>query len=215
MTRIFAVSVVLVFLTLCTAPEKKLPILGYRDVNMVEKNGETIADTIYHTIGDFRVHNQDGNVITNATFSDKIYVADFFFTTCPTICPVMTAQMLRVYDQYQTNDKVKLVSYTIDPKHDSVSVLKEYANKLEVSSNTWHFVRAGKDSIYNLAEKSYMVRAAEDQFAPGGFIHSGAFALVDPKRRIRGLYDGTRPEDVDRLIAEIRILLKEIEMTNE
>ena len=215
MIRILSVSAILILSASCSPKEKKLPILGYKDVKMVEKNGETIADTIYHTIGDFRVHNQDGKVITNNTFSDKLYVADFFFTTCPSICPVMTAQMLRIYEEYHTNEKVNLVSYTIDPRHDSIPVLKEYADKLEVSSDTWHFVRASMDSIYNLAEKSYMVRAAEGQFAPGGFIHGGAFALVDSQRRIRGLYDGTRPEDIDRLIAEIKILLKEMERTDE
>lgn len=195
----------------CTPAEEQLPILGYKDVQMIEKDGKTVADTIYHTIADFRVHNQDGEVVTNETFADKIYVADFFFATCPSICPIMAAQMLRVYEQYKDNENVKLISHTIDPKHDSIPVLKDYAEKLGASSSTWHFVRASKDSIYSLAEQSYMVRAAEDQFAPGGFIHSGAFALVDNQRRIRGIYDGTRAEDIDRLMREIEILLKEIE----
>ena len=216
MSRLFIlVPGILITWVSCSSQEKKLPILGYKDVKMVEQNGQAVADTVYHTIADFRLRDQDSTWITNETFRNKIYIADFFFTTCPSICPVMKAQMLRIYEKFSENDNVQILSHTIDPKHDSIPVLKEYSEKLEVSSSKWHFVTGAKDSIYTLGEKSYMVRAAEDQFAPGGFIHSGAFALVDTERRIRGMYDGTREEDVDRLIRDIEILLKEIEGAHE
>jgi len=199
----------------CTAEEKKLPILGFKDVTTQEENGKLVTDTVYHKIADFKFMDQDSVWVTNDTFLDKIYVADFFFTTCPTICPAMKAQLLRVYEKYVNNDKVQILSHTIDPKHDSIPVLKKFSEKLEVRAPKWHFVTGDKDDIYTLGEKSYLVRATEDQFEPGGFIHSGAFILVDNHRRIRGLYDGTRPEDVDRLMTDMDILLKELSSKNE
>lgn len=181
--------------------EKKLPIMGRKEI--------TEKDTIHHRIADFKFVNQDSNWVSNDTFKDKIYVADFFFTSCPTICPVMKAQMLRVYDSIQNQPDVVILSHTIDPKHDSVAVLKEFADRLGVESDKWHFVTGEKDDIYKIGQTSYMVSASEDPTEPGGYIHSGAFILVDKDRRVRGLYDGTKPEQVDRLIREIDILLKE------
>lgn len=194
----------------CTSSlEKKLPILGRSEITMKQVNGAEVPDTIYHTIAGFRFLNQDSSWISNETFDGKVYVADFFFTSCPTICPIMKTQMIRVYEEFRNNPEVALLSHTIDPEHDSVAVLREFAERLGVDSNTWHFVTGNKDDIYELGETSYMVVAGEDESAPGGYIHSGAFLLVDKQRRIRGVYDGTVKEDVDQLINDIKLLLKE------
>ncbi|MEQ8904985.1 SCO family protein [Ekhidna sp.] len=180
---------------------EKLPVLGN---TVYEEN-----DTIYHTIQDFQLVDQDSSIVTNETFNDKIYVADFFFTSCPTICPKMKAQMLRVYGKFEDNPEVAILSHTIDPTYDTVALLKDYAERLGVSSDKWKFVTGDQDDIYDLAEKSYLSIADEDADAPGGYIHSGAFLLVDKNRRIRGFYDGTVPEQVDVLMNDIEKLLNE------
>jgi protein SCO1/2 len=178
--------------------EQKLPIFGEKDISGI--------DTVYHTIGSFRLVNQDSAVITRETLRDKIYVADFFFTSCRTICPIMKTQMLRVYESVKDDPEVLLVSHTIDPEHDTVGLLHDYASRLGVKSNKWHFLTGNKDSIYYLAQTSYFATAMEDQSEPDGFIHSGAFLLIDKKGRIRGKYDGTKEEEVDQLLLDIQVL---------
>lgn len=186
----------------------ELPILGHKEYVDKVVDGKTVKDTIYHTIAPFEFVNQDSALVNNTTFANKVYVADFFFTSCPTICPVMKKQMLRVYEAYQDQPNFAILSHSIDPTHDTVALLHDFAERLGVSSNTWHFVTGDKDEIYDIGEKSYMVVANEDANAPGGFIHSGAFILVDQKGRIRGVYDGTVPEQVDILINDISRLIK-------
>ncbi|MEQ9303169.1 MAG: SCO family protein [Marinoscillum sp.] len=186
----------------------ELPILGRKEIVEKEVNGEMIKDTIFHTIAPFQFVDQDSTIITNATFHNQVYVADFFFTSCPTICPVMKQQMLRIYEEYLNDPEVAILSHTIDPKHDTVAVLKDFSEKLGVESSKWHFVTGSQDDIYEIGETSYMVVANEDECAPGGYIHSGAFLLVDKKGRIRGVYDGTVPEQVDILINDIKRLTK-------
>lgn len=186
-----------------------LPILGRKDIQEIMVNGITQYDTTYHSIADFTFVNQDSMTVTNETFSNKIYVADFFFTTCPTICPVMKRQMLRVYQQFKDVEEVMFLSHTIDPDYDTVALLHDFADRLGVSSSKWHFVTGPKEYIYEIGQTSYMVTAMEDENEPGGYLHSGAFILVDADRHIRGLYDGTREDQVDRLIADIPKLLKE------
>lgn len=183
--------------------EKPLKVYGERDV----VNG----DTVYHTIKPFLFVNQDSAIITRESVDGKIYVADFFFTSCRTICPVMKTQMLRVYEQFKDDSQVMILSHTIDPTYDTVGLLKDFAERLGVSSKSWHFLTGNKDSIYTIAEKSYFATAIEDASEPDGFIHSGAFILVDGRQRIRGLYDGTKEEDVDRLIRDIERLKREKE----
>lgn len=182
-------------------PEEKLPILGRTEIK------ET--DTVHHTIGNFQFVNQDSTVVTPATFEDKVYVADFFFTSCPTICPVMKSQMMRVYEEFEENDEVAILSHTIDPEYDTVALLHDYADRLGVKSSKWHFVTGEKDKIYDIGQTSYMVTAMEDEEEPGGFLHSGAFILVDKEKRIRGIYDGTEEESVTKLIKDMHILLSE------
>jgi protein SCO1 len=181
--------------------EKALPIYGERDV----VNG----DTVYHQIQPFKLVNQDSQVVTNETFKGKIYVADFFFTSCRTICPIMKTQMHRVYDAVENDADVLILSHTIDPTYDTVGLLHDFADRLGVKSSKWHFVTGNRDSIYNLAQKSYFSIAVEDRSEPDGFIHSGAFLLVDAQQRIRGKYDGTKEEDVNRLLGDIAKLKKE------
>ena len=182
----------------CTPGENRLPILGQRTVNG--------TDTVYHTIAPFRFVDQDSASVTHETFRDKIYVADFFFTTCRTICPIMKTQMLRVYEATKEMPDVLILSHTIDPDYDTVALLHDFARRLGVESSRWHFVTGVKDSIYKIAQTSYFATAMEDKTEPDGFIHSGAFLLIDRQGRIRGKYDGTKEADVDRLIRDIKRL---------
>ncbi len=177
-----------------------LPILGERSIS------ET--DTIYHTIPDFKFVNQDSQYITPKTFEDKIYISDFFFTSCPTICPIMKKEMLRVYEKYKNQEDFLMISHSIDWRNDSVPVLKKYSSKLGVDNSKWHFVTGPKDHIYDMAFK-YLVAAAEDEDSPGGYTHSGNIMLVDKEKRLRGYYDGTKTESVNLLIRDIAILSRE------
>ncbi|GAA4302825.1 SCO family protein [Nibribacter koreensis] len=188
---------------------KKLPILGSREPKVTMVDGTPKVDTVYHSIPDFAFFNQDSQRVTQETVAGKIYVADFFFTSCPSICPKMKSQMLRVYEKYKDNPNVILLSHSIDPTHDTVAVLKEYAERLGVDSKKWHFLTGDKDTILDMAQKHYMTSALEDKNAPGGFAHSGAFLLVDGQRHIRGHYDGTMAPDVDKLMKDIDLLLQE------
>lgn len=185
----------------CVMKEERLPVFGQKEV--VE------GDTVYHTIAPFSFMDQDSMIITNQTFQDKIYVADFFFTSCRTICPIMKTQMLRVYEATREMPDVLILSHTIDPEYDTVALLHDFAERLGVESSRWHFVTGVKDSIYKIAQTSYFATAMEDKTEPDGFIHSGAFLLIDKKQRIRGKYDGTKEEDVNRLIADIKRLRRE------
>jgi len=196
---LFAVSCLL----LACAPKKEspLPIYGERDL--------AGADTVYHTIGDFKFVDQDSATVTNDTYKNKIYVTDFFFTSCRTICPIMKTQMLRLYDSIENDPDVLLLSHTIDPEYDTVALLHDFANRLGVKSSKWHFVTGDKEEIYKIAQTSYFATALEDKSEPDGFIHSGAFLLIDRQKRIRGKYDGTKEEDVNRLLKDIRRLKKE------
>lgn len=181
--------------------KKPLPIFG----NRVIENG----DTVYHTIAPFSFVDQDSMVITKSTVLGKIYVADFFFTSCRTICPIMKTQMMRVYDATKEMDDVLLLSHTIDPEYDTVALLHDFAERLGVESSKWHFVTGQKDSIYKIAQTSYFSTALEDKTEPDGFIHSGAFLLIDKLGRIRSKYDGTKEIEVNKLIADIKKLRHE------
>lgn len=185
-----------------------LPIMGNKGVVEKEVDGKMVIDTVYQTIPDFIFTDQDNQTVSQQRLENKVYVADFFFTTCPTICPAMKRNLLLVYKQYKDNDTVAILSHTIDPVHDSVAVLKDYATRLGVTTGQWYFVTGAKDSIFQIAQ-SYLVSAQEDEYAAGGLIHSGHLVLVDKQKRIRGLYDGTEEKDAKKLIRDISILLKE------
>ncbi len=194
---IFAAALLL---AACSTSEEQqpLPIIGNHDIQG--------SDTIYHQIPDFAFVNQDSQIVTNATFAGKAYVADFFFTSCPTICPKVKKQMLRIYDKYQDDERLMFLSHTIDPKRDSVGRLSTYASNLGVSPDKWHFVTGDKAEIYGIAE-DYMSIAREDPNAPGGFDHSGWILLIDDQRHIRAYCNGTQPEKVDEFMKDIDQLL--------
>src|ERR1041385_7136519 len=152
--RLLSIALAIVLFSSCKQKETTLPIYGERDFNG--------KDTVYHTIAPFSFVDQDSSVVTNDTFKDKIYVADFFFTSCRTICPKMKTQMKRVYDATANDPDVKLLSHTIDPEYDSVALLHNFAEMLGVTSDRWHFVTGSKDSIYHIAQASYLSTARED-----------------------------------------------------
>lgn len=184
----------------CETQPKELPIMGTKEI--------TDTDTVYHTIPNFAFYNQDSVLVTNETFAGKNYVADFFFTSCPTICPKVKQQMLRIHEKYKSIPEVELLSYTIDPKRDTVGKLKRYADNLGVTSEKWHFVTGEKDAIYGLSDDYYSI-VIEDADVPGGFDHSGYLILVDENRHIRSIVNGTDPEEVDKMLDHIDWLLAE------
>ncbi len=199
---------VLVVLSLIIAScqeKKSLPFLGPKDTHLIDGK----VDTIYHQIPPFRFLNQDSTWVSEKDLSGKIYVADFFFTSCPTICPKMKTQLLRIYERYASNDQIRILSHSIDPTFDTPIVLKQYAERLQVKAPRWNMLTGDKAAIYKLGEKSYMVTAQEDKNEAGGFVHSGAFILVDKNRHVRGIYDGTQETEVNHLIEDIEILLQE------
>ncbi len=182
--------------------------------NPIDINPDLVDESLrqvdkFHRVGSFSLTNQNGKEVTEANFKDKIYIADFFFVTCPTICPKMTKQMNRVYDEFISNEVISFLSHTVMPEADSVPVLHEYANKLNISSDKWIFVTGDKKQIYNLARKTYFAAVTEGDGGVNDFIHTENFVLVDKEKRIRGFYDGTSTKDVDRLIVDIYALLEE------
>jgi len=206
---IFGLLVVLTWAACKSGDKKALPIYGNRQAVTKTVNGKTVTDTIYQTIPKFKFVNQYGDSITNKSLDGDIYVADFFFTTCPSICPVMARNMLKVFGAFKSTGNFKIISHSIDPKHDSIPVLKKYADKLGVTGNTWWFLQGKKEDTYTIAEKSYLVAVSQDSTAAGGYVHQGYFVLVDKQKRVRGAYDGTDPKQVDQLIADIKTLQAE------
>lgn len=193
----------------CNPADDKLPILGQREAVAKVIDGKSVTDTVYQSIPDFAFVSQYGDTVTGKTLDNKIYVADFFFTSCPTICPKMKVQLKRVYETFKGNPNVMLLSHTIDPDHDSVSVLKEFAQNLGITGRQWLFVTGDREKIYDIGQNNYMVTAQADASAPGGVVHSGAFILVDKAKHIRGIYDGTTEAGVDKLMADMNRLLAE------
>lgn len=185
----------------CVDTELKLPFLG---------NPQTInGRQVYPVVKPFSFVNQDSITVSNKDFRNRIYVADFMFLSCPTICPKMTMEMKKVYDIFQVNPQVMFLSHTIDPKNDTVEKLSRYAKNLGAKTPKWHFVTGDRDSIYAIAKDSYYATAYSDKAAPGGYVHSGGLLLIDKNQHIRGVYDGTDPNETQRLIADLNILLKE------
>lgn len=178
----------------------ELPILGER----YYEDG----DTIYHTVPRFEFTDQNGNPVTNETFDGKNYIVDFFFISCPTICPKVKKQMLRVYKEFENEDNLMFLSHTIDPKRDTVGALKLYADNLGIDHKKWRFVTGIKDSIYAIADDYFSI-AIENPDAPGGFDHSGRLILVDKDKHVRSFCNGTDPKDVDRFMKDINKLMQE------
>jgi len=187
-------------------PEQRLPIYQPSMVNAELVDMSIQYRRKYHTIADFKLLNQNGDTITQAHYTDKIYVADFFFTTCPTICPVMTENMGLLQQRLMDDEEVLLLSHSVTPTIDSVPQLKKYAREKGVVDAKWNLVTGDKKQIYELARKSYLAVKTDGDGGPYDMIHTENFVLVDKERRIRGFYDGTNEEEMERLLRDIEIL---------
>ena len=197
-------------IALASCNQTTLTVYGPKSVATVTKDGKTTIDSIDYMLPNFQFTDQDGNTVDSNTIKGRIFVADFFFTSCPSICPKMMKEMDMVYDKYKDNKDVIILSYSIDTVRDSVARLKNYERKIGFESSKWHLLTGNKDSIYSLADK-FLVSAAEDPDAPGGHIHSGNFILVDKHKRIRGYYNGVDEASVQKLMDEMDVLLNEKE----
>jgi protein SCO1 len=181
-----------------------LPIIGEKKLGGVEAK-----DTIYHTVQPFAFINQYNDTVTEKTIEDKIFVADFFFATCQSICPKMSSQLVHVQNAYKNDKDVLILSHTVNPSHDTVEVLNGYAQSYGAIKNKWHLLTGNKKEIYDMARFSYLVNALEDDGTAEGFLHSELFILIDAQKRIRGMYDGTDSVAVVKLISDIKLLKQE------
>ncbi|MEQ8909673.1 MAG: SCO family protein [Vicingaceae bacterium] len=189
--------------------DRSLPIYSPMMINpeLVDESKQDVKKN--HRIADFSLIDQDGNAFTQEQLADKYYVTDFFFTTCPTICPDMSSQLMRVQEAYEEDGDFMIVSHSVTPETDTPEILKEYANRYEAKENKWVFLTGDKKTIYDLARKSYFAATTEGDGGLDDFIHTENFVLVDKEKRIRGFYDGTDPKSVDQLITDIEILQAE------
>ncbi|KIO50677.1 SCO family protein [Flavobacterium hibernum] len=190
-------------------PQKTLPIYNPADVNPELVDSTVQYKSKYHTIADFSFVNQNGDTITQKNYEGKIYVADFFFTTCGSICPKMTTNLEEVQKAVLNNPKVMLLSHTVFPEVDSIPVLKEYAVKHHVVDSKWNLVTGDKKEIYTMARKSYLAVKLGRPDQLYDMVHTENFVLVDQKRRVRGFYDGTNKEEIKRLLEDINFLSQE------
>jgi protein SCO1/2 len=208
-TVIVLSAIILTLFYSALKPKKMLPIYNPSMVNpeLVDSTVQYISK--YHTIADFSFTNQNGKIITQKDYDGKIYVADFFFTTCGSICPKMTMNLAVIQKAIINNPKVMLLSHTVFPETDSVAVLKKYAIKNGVLDNKWNLVTGDKKQIYTMARKSYLAVKLGKPNELYDMVHTENFVLVDSKRRVRGFYDGTKEEDIQRLIDDINFLCSE------
>lgn len=210
LTVVIVLSAIILFLFYSALkPKKMLPIYNPSMVNpeLVDSTVQYISK--YHTVGDFSFINQNGKTITQKDYEGKIYVADFFFTTCGSICPIMTTNLAQVQKEIVNNPKVMLLSHTVFPETDSVPVLKAYALRNGVIDSKWNLVTGDKKEIYSMARKSYLAVKLGKPNELYDMVHTENFVLVDSKRRVRGFYDGTKKEDIERLIEDINFLSSE------
>lgn len=185
--------------------QKPLRTLAYFGKKRSMKEG----DTTYHTVKPFLFIDQYNENVTEETVRGKIYVTDFFFTTCQSICPIMSNQLERVYQKFHNNPDVLILSHTVAPEEDSVNVLMDYAKLHGVTDKQWLFLTGDKKDLYAMARQSYLLNAEEGNGDEDDFIHTQNFALVDKEKHLRGFYDGTDSIEVARLITDIGILLEE------
>ena len=190
-------------------PQKVLKVYQPADVNPKLVDVTVQGVTKDHKIADFVLINQLGDTITNGLFDGKIYVADFFFATCPSICPVMSSNIAVLQEEFSEREEVMFLSHSVTPLIDSVEALHEYGERYGANPSRWQLTTGEKRHIYELARKSYFAVLDEGDGGKQDFIHTENFILVDTKRRIRGYYDGTSQEDMKRLADEIEILLLE------
>lgn len=197
-----------IFITvyLFSKKDAELPIFGPRDFNPDLVDADLQDTETPHTVSDFKLTNQNGEIITQADYENKVYVADFFFTRCPSICPIMSINMATLQQAFLDDDNVMFLSVSVTPEMDSVPVLKDYAYRNGVIDSKWHVTTGNKKHIYNLARKSYFAALDEGDGGLQDFIHTPNFVLVDKKKQIRGVYDGTKNDDVLQLIDDIKKL---------
>ena len=201
---IFSAAAVYMFYVILK-PVEVLPVYQPAEVNEKLVDSSIIHVAKYHKISDFKLTNQNGKEITQANYKDKIYVADFFFTTCQDICPVMTKNMYQLQEELKNDNQILLLSHTVIPEVDTVEQLKKYAIENNVDDSKWNLVTGDKKQIYELARKSYL--AVEDSnYNEYDMIHTENFMLIDKEKQIRGFYDGTNSEDINRLLKDIEIL---------
>ena len=205
---VFSVIMVYTIYSLLT-PEKRLPVFNPADVNPKLVDESILHVRSNHKVSDFELINQNGDTITQANYEGKIYVADFFFTRCMTICPVMTNNMAKLQEVFLNDDDVMFLSHSVTPDIDSVSVLRAYADEKGVIDAKWNITTGNKKHIYKLSRKSYFAVLEDGDGGLQDFVHTENFILVDKKKQIRGFYDGTNLEDMDRLISDIKILKNE------
>jgi len=204
---LFFLSVVILYLMYnALKPKEKLQVYQPSMVNPELVDSMLRHKRKYHTIADFNLINQNGQVITQKDYQGKIYIADFFFTTCPTICPIMTKNMADIQSRIQNDADVKLLSHTVTPEIDSVAQLKKYAIEKGVDDAKWNLVTGDKKQIYELARRSYLAVQSDGDGGKYDMIHTENFILVDKEKRIRGFYDGTNTEEIDQLMADLKIL---------
>lgn len=213
---LLCLSAVIVYLFYNALQPKK--VLAVYQPSMV--NPELVDSTVqyvkkYHTISDFSLINQNGKLITEKDYENKIYIADFFFTTCPTICPIMTKNMADIQERIKNDNDILLLSHSVTPQIDSVAQLKKYALEKGVDDSKWNLVTGDKKQIYNLARKSYLAVKEDGDGGPFDMIHTENFILVDKERRVRGFYDGTKQEDIGRLMGDLEILKNSYQQVGE
>jgi len=189
-------------------PEPTLPIY---QPDMVNK--ELVDTTVqyvrkYHKVPDFKLVNQNGDTITQKNYEDKIYITDFFFTTCQGICPIMTDHMVKIQKEFKDDPEVLLLSHSVTPEIDSVAQLKKYAEEKGVIDEKWNLVTGDKKKIYDLARKSYLVAKSQGNGGKYDMVHTENFALVDKNKQVRGFYDGTNPEAIEQLVEDVKLLKK-------
>lgn len=203
-------GLILIFLSKSDHSFKTLPYFGNKEViNAVA--GTDVPDTLYHSVPDFSFTNQFGENTTMEDFEGDIMVVDFFFTTCPTICPIMTKQMARLQWMLEdaAYDDVSFLSHTVNPNNDTPEILLAYGQEEGADFEKWTFVTGDQEEIFEQGFQGYLLSTQEDSGAPGGFLHSSMFVLVDRDRHIRGFYDGTSSKEVDDLVTDIKMLKKE------
>lgn len=198
---------ILLLVSSCQQKPQTLPYLGEHTTTEVIENGETRYDTTYYQVPDFTLTNQDTLTFTQEGVEDKVYVSYFFFTSCPATCPIMTDAMKRVYKGVGDHEDFMAIAHTVDPKRDTPKKLTEFAIKNEIVHDNWQFLTAPEEYIYELGMDGYYLSMGKHDQAPGGFIHSSKFILLDRDRHIRGIYEGTNSGEVADMIRDIEFLL--------
>ncbi len=203
---IFLSFVALCIISCNQSSQKQLPVYNPSDFNPELVDRSMLNTSENHTVADFKLINQNGETITQEAYKNKIYIVDFFFTSCTSICPIMTSNMVKLQDKFINNNEIMFLSLSVTPKIDSVAVLREYADNKGVIDSKWNITTGDKKHIYELARKSYFAVVEQGDGGLQDFIHTPNFILVDKKKQIRGIYDGTDDTEIHRLIDDIKIL---------